>query len=92
MVLDIIASIIVWCIVISAFDPKNRYNEHCEWYPQPEERLCMLGLIIFIIWRIWKWGNINGESKFGITILDNGKMIIHFLLGEQVNDPRWSGV
>ena len=51
--LNILASIISFIAMISAFDPKNRYNEHCIWSPDKWERLLILSLIIFVIWRIW---------------------------------------
>ena len=51
--LNILASVISFVAMISAFDPKNRYNEHCLWSPDKWERLLIISLIIFVLWRIW---------------------------------------
>ena len=53
LVFDICAgSIVVW-EVITAFDPKYRYNEHCKWEPDRFSMYLKILYISFILWRIF---------------------------------------
>jgi len=49
----ILATIVAWFAVIGWFNPKYRYNEHCQWKPELLETLVIVFLGLLIFWAIW---------------------------------------
>ena len=50
---NLVATLITAWVVVNAFDPKYRYNEHRKWTPEPSEIIWIMSVGLFIIWRIW---------------------------------------